>query len=107
MCLEPNNIRNFLISTDQSGGGGPILRFTPLGLLSLTPTIRQNDTTLDSRFILKSGDESAAGNKTLTGSLVWKAVCTRGGTLYRTQQLSVTSCWGVSCGWLAALRVIP
>ena len=74
VSLEPNNIRNLLISTDQSGGGGPILRLTPLGLLSLStgcvfdaPTIRQNGTTLDSRFILKSGDESVAGNKTLTG----------------------------------------
>ena len=74
VSVEPNNIRNFLISTDQSGGGGPILRFTPLGLLLLStgcvfdaPTIRQNGTTLDSRFMRKSEDESAAGNKTFTG----------------------------------------
>ena len=107
-------IRNFLISTDQSGGGGPSLRFTPLGVLSLStgcvfdaPTIRQNGTTLDSRFMLKSRDESAAGNKTFIGlTRLEGGVYTRR-TLYRTQQLSVTSCWGVSCGWLAALWVIP
>ena len=46
----------------------------PNGVLSLghncvfdAPTVRQNGTTLDARFMLKSGDESVAGNKTLTG----------------------------------------
>ena len=73
-ALEANNSRNFMIAANYVAEYTPFLRFTPNGVLSLgpdcvvdAPTIRQNGTTLDSRFMRKSEDESAAGNKTFTG----------------------------------------
>ena len=96
MSPEPINVSNFMISTNLSHGGGPILQFTPLGVLSLdpgcvidAPTIRQNNvllndlyqakgdmssyynkTSIDNMllyYVKRSGDQSASGNKTFTG----------------------------------------
>ena len=96
ISLEPNIQRCFMIAARFVEGGGPFLKFTPHGLLSLVPggvldapNIRQgsvllrdlyqatndmdsyyNRTSIDALlldYVRRSGGPSASGNKTFTG----------------------------------------